>query len=228
MNKYISEFNIIYSIGIRCTTEEILKKINLKKMSSIFGSLYIRNFDNIIKCIESNFNILINENNIISTKDILSMKNQPYVRTMHKLFDNINDWDSSTIPHYDLSTEKDMNHMLRCIERFNKIRDNNIPTLFLNISVASEYDNTINTEKIVDSLCKTNWNNFHIIFIYFNEQNDKKINKIFSDKFKTIYTINDTCATNSKEYDKSALYLAEIFKEFNINNLVSVNYVNDL
>jgi len=228
MNKYISEFNIIYSIGIRCTTEEILKKLNLKKMSSIFGSLYIRNFDNIIKCIESNFNILINENNIISTKDILSMKNQPYVRTIHKLFDDINDWDSSTIPHYDLSTEKDMNHMLRCIERFNKIRDNNIPTLFLNISVASEYDNTINTEKIVDSLCKTNWNNFHIIFIYFNEQNDKKINKIFSDKFKTIYTINDTCHTSSKEYDKAALYLAEIFKEFNINNLVSVNYVNDL
>ena len=228
MNKYSSEFNIIYSIGIRCTPDEILKKLNLKKMSSIFGSLYIRNFDNIIKCIESNFNILINENNFISTKDILSMKNQPYVRTMHKLFDNINDWDSSTIPHYDLSTEKDMDHMLRCIERFNKIRDNNIPTLFLNISVASEYDNTINTEKIVDSLCKTNWNNFHIIFIYFNEQNDKKINKIFSDKFKTIYTINDTCSTNSKEYDKAALYLAEIFKEFNINNLVSIDYINDL
>ena len=228
MNKYISEFNIIYPIGIRCTADEILKKLNLKKMSSVFGSLYIKKFDNIIKCIETNFNILINENNIISTNDILSMTFKPYVRTMHKLFDDINDWHYSSIPHYDLSTEKDMGHMLRCIERFNKIRDNNIPTLFLNISVASEYDNTINTEKLVDALDKTNWNNFHIIFIYFNEQNDKKINKIFSDKFKTIYTINDTCDTTSKEYDKATLYLAEIFKEFNINNLVSINYINNL
>jgi hypothetical protein len=197
-------------------------------MSSIFGSLNTKNFDNIIKCIETNFDILINKNNIISTNDIPSMKNFPYVRTIHKLFDNINDWHSSSIPHYDLCTEKDMGHMLRCIERFNKIRDNNIPTLFLNISISPEYDNTINTEKIVDALHKTNWNNFHIIFIYFNEENDKKINKIFSDKFKTIYTINDTCGTTSKEYDKAALYLEEIFKEFSINNLVSISYICNL
>tara|TARA_B000000475_G_C15863230_1_gene393082 strand:+ start:31 stop:699 length:669 start_codon:yes stop_codon:yes gene_type:complete len=221
-------FQIIYPIGIRCVTDELLKRLSIKNMSSVFGSLNIKTFDNIVKCIDNNFDILINKNNIISSQNIPLLINSPYVRTMHKLFDDLEDWDTSTIPHYDLTTQKDMNHMLRCIERFNKIRDNNIPTLFLNISVASEYNNTINTEKIVDCLCKTNWNNFHIIFIYFNEESQKKINKIYSDKFKTIYVISDTCNTNSNEYDKCAVYLNKILEDFNINNLVSIDFINNL
>ena len=223
------EFNIIYPAGIRCTGDEILKILNLKRMSSVFGSLNMKKFNNIIKCIESDFDILINKNNIVSTKFIRSMRKKPYVRTMNKLFDDMDDWDSSTIPHYDLSTEKDMGHILRCIERFNKIRDNNIFTLFLNISVASEYNNTINTEKLVEVLNNTKWSNFHIIFIYFSEKKEeKKINKIFSDKFKSGYIINDTCYTNSKEYKKASIYLKEILKEYNINNLFSINHINNL
>ena len=224
----MSIFQIIYPIGIRCTADEILKKLDMKNMSSIFGSLNIKNFNNIVKCIESNFNILTNENNIISSKNIPSMINAPYVRTLHKLFDNLENWDSSTIAHYDLTTEKDMNHILRCIERFNKLRDNNIPTLFFNISIASEYDNTKDTEKVVDIFHNTNWTNFHIIFIYFNEKSEKEINKIFCDKFKTIYVISDTCNTNSDEYDKGALYFSKILKEFNIGNLLTLTNINNL
>ena len=47
------EFNIVYSIGIRCYTELILKRLNLIKFSSIFGSLNIKNTNNFIQCIQN-------------------------------------------------------------------------------------------------------------------------------------------------------------------------------
>ena len=66
------KISVIYSIGIRCYTEIILKRLNLVKFSSIFGSMNIKKSDNFIKCI-SNLNILFDKSNLVYTKNIKSM-----------------------------------------------------------------------------------------------------------------------------------------------------------
>lgn len=228
MNNSEIKFNIIYPIGIRCTTEILLSKLNLKKMSSIFGSLNIKNFDNIVSCIRTNFDILCNEKNIISSENIKSIKNALYIRTMNNKFDNINNWHDATIAHHNLFLEKDKNHIERCIKRFNIIRDNNIPTLFINISSYPEYNNTLDNKKILNILNETNWKNFHILFIYFNGKNDKSINNIINNEFMSIYIVNDTCNTSEKEYLKGAKYLEKILKNYNIENLLSIDYINNI
>ena len=46
------QVNVVYSIGVRCYTEIILKRLNLVKFSSIFGNLNIRNYENVIKLVK--------------------------------------------------------------------------------------------------------------------------------------------------------------------------------
>ena len=69
------EIKVVYSIGARCDTEIILKRLGLIKFSSIFGSMYIRHYNKLIKCFNSNFKILFDESNLIYSKDITSLIN---------------------------------------------------------------------------------------------------------------------------------------------------------
>ncbi len=107
------EVSVVYSIGIRCYAEMILKRLGLIKFSSIFGSLNMKSNQNIIKCFDTNFEILFDENNLIYTKNVKSMDkyNKRYgFRTLHRIFDNINNFNSSTFAHHDLSDEKVKDH----------------------------------------------------------------------------------------------------------------------
>jgi hypothetical protein len=115
---------VIYSIGIKCYTEIILKRLNLVKFSSIFGSINIKKSDNFIQCI-SNLNILFDEKNLVYTKNIKSMDklNEQYgVRTLNTIFDNPDDYHSSTLAHHDLSNIEHINHFKRGLERLEKIK----------------------------------------------------------------------------------------------------------
>jgi len=41
---------VVYSIGTRCYTEIILKRLGYVKFSSIFGSMNLRNYKNVTSC----------------------------------------------------------------------------------------------------------------------------------------------------------------------------------
>jgi hypothetical protein len=51
----IQDISVVYSLGLRCYTDMIIKSLKLKKFSSIFGSMNIKSYDNIIKCFDTNF-----------------------------------------------------------------------------------------------------------------------------------------------------------------------------
>ena len=156
------QVNVVYSIGVRCYTEIILKRLQLVKLSSIFGNLNIRNYENVIKCIDTNFDILLNPNNVVFTKNIPTMEveNKRYgYRTLHKLFDNIYDYHSSTIAHHDLNNPLHIKHFERGIQRFNHIKDNHIP-------IEYEFNNTGDISNVIESLKKYGFKNIKIISIY--------------------------------------------------------------
>ena len=72
----------------------------------------IKKSDNFIQCI-SNLNILFDEKNLVYTKNIKSMDklNEQYgARTLNTIFDNLDDYHSSTIAHHDLSNIEHINH----------------------------------------------------------------------------------------------------------------------
>jgi hypothetical protein len=214
------EVKVVYSIGVRCHTENLLKNLNLIKFSSLFGSINIRNYENIIKCFDTNFNILFDESNLIYSKDIPAMC-EANNRTLHKIFDNVNDYDSATIPHHDLSCIDHKQHFLRAINRLNYIKDQNIPILFVNISM--EYDNSYYDPCLVDSIIKSGFNNMKILSI-FRTNTVSEIQLVKISEFMIIYKI--PYFDNDEKYE--SLIEDIIRKHFNCDNLMNINdFPND-
>jgi hypothetical protein len=217
------QVNVVYSIGVRCYTEIILKRLNLVKFSSVFGSLNIRNYENVIKCIDTNFDILLNPNNNVFTKNIPTMEveNKRYgYRTLHKLFDNIHDYHSSTIAHHDLSNPLHIKHFERGIQRLNHIKDNQIPILFVNISIEYEFNNTCEVSKLIESLKKYGFKNIKIISIYKTSKQMDKPTLLHMDDYHIAYEMY------SYGYDdiRDDVVIKNILlTHFNLDHLLSIN-----
>ena len=215
------EIKVVYSIGVRCYTEVILKRLGLIKFSSIFGSMNIRNYKNLIKCFDSNFKILFDESNLIYSKDIISMSEENKIhgcRTLHKLFDNINEYHSSTIAHHDLSCKEHKQHFLRAINRLNYIKNQNIPILFVNISM--EYNNTNYDPALIDSIIKNGFNNMKILSIY-KTNTVSEMELVHISEFMIIYKIPTHGYVDTKD---DIIIMDIIQKHFNCENLVDINY----
>jgi len=228
-NNYFN-YNILYSLGIRCHTEIILKKLNLIKFSSIFGSIFIKNFDNIVKLFNSDFKLLLDKDNLVYTKNIDSHTelNKLYgFRTFNKNFDDIDDIYTTTFAHHDLSLDKDYKHFERGIERLNYILKNNIPILFINLSHINEFNNLENTELIINCLKEKKYDNFHILFIHIlNEDVKDNIKLISKDKYKTIYNIYNVNYESNEKLDNIINLI--ILNNFNIDNLIDKNTIDNL
>ena len=127
----------------------------------------MKNYDNIIKSFDTNFEALFNEENLVFTKNDHSMSNCNFLhgnRTLNRIFDDIGNYHSSTIAHHDLSKEEDILHFKRGIDRLNLIKTKNIPILFVNISHSSEFKNNFHDKKLVESLKRYGFIKFNIIF----------------------------------------------------------------
>jgi hypothetical protein len=217
---------VIYSIGIRCYTEIILKRLGLIRFSSIFGSLNISNYENLIKCFDSNFKILLDESNLVYTKNISDMNNDNNkygFRTLNKEFHNIEDFHSATFAHHDLTNYNDKSHFFRGLERLVYIRNNNIPILFVNISM--EYDNTNNYSKLICSIINNGFKNMKILSIY-KTNCVNKIELIYISDHIIIYKI-PTDGYDSIEDDNIIInIIINIIKEhFNYDNLLNITDV---
>ena len=108
-----------------------------------------------------------------------------------------------------------MQHFIRGIDRLYYIRDNNIPILFINISM--EFDNTQCNTQLINSIHNYGFNNMKILSIYKSTDihelellhtcDNNIIYKMHSDG---LYSTNDDIIVKDI-----------ILKHFNINNLLT-------
>lgn len=209
---------VVYSIGVRCYTEIILKRLGYVKFSSLFGSMNLRNYRNITSCF-TDFTILFDESNLLYTKHIPSMayNNHKYgCRTLHKLFDNVDDYHSATIAHHDLSTIEHKEHFARALNRLYYIRDHRIPILFVNISM--EYDNTKYDADLVNSILQHGFN-MKILSIYKTNTVDK-LTLIKTYPHMILYKM-PTYGYDHIEDDKMIDYIIRL--HFNCDNLMTIH-----
>jgi hypothetical protein len=207
------KYNCVYSIGARCGTEMILKEMDLTRFSSVFGSCEISNIDNIIKCLDSRFDLLFNPAHLLFTKDIpqFAPLNEKYGnRTLNKNFDNITEWHGATIAHYDLSEESKKDHCERATGRFYKLMKNNIPTLFVFTGPNVE----LNKCRELSERFQRETENFHILFCNFVEGTSPV--EQFSDPFFTIYDVH-----HERE-------LHTILKIYDLTDLIRIDEIDSL
>lgn len=221
--------NVVYSIGIRCNTEIILKRLGLIKFSSLFGSMNIKTSNIATLCIR-NPNILFDEKSLIYTKNVESLN---YLnikhgnRTLHRIFDDINDYHSSTIPHHDLSIPEHKEHFERGILRLNKIKTNNIPIVFIQLSNELEYNNSEPHHKLFNSFKEVGFNNYFLIQIFTSRNIQEKEIKV-NDNYIIFHIQIDTNYHDTKNtsYDKK---ISEILHErFDLNDLISKETIDNM
>lgn len=229
MSSKNENYRCVYSLGIRCYTEMILKDIGLRRFSSILGSLFVKNFSN-LKCILDNPDILIDKEKHIYTRDVVSMTdlNEKHgFRTLHRDFDNTEDYHSATQAHHDLSTIADTNHFVRGIQRLEKMKRNHVPVLFLNTSdvhlfCASE---PMSCQSVVDTLIRCGWEKFHVVFIYFSGSGRNEIMETRSTPFFTIYEHGHY----TSEVDcVSTGVVQSVMSRFQLNNLITISELDEL
>lgn len=98
----------VCSLGPRCHSASILKRLELKKASFPFDWIF-SNLDMVIHCIENDFKIFLNPK-YFSIRDPTSTKQQ------HSYYKE-ND-DDAIFNHHNPLYKKDYNYFVRCTERF--------------------------------------------------------------------------------------------------------------
>lgn len=202
------QYRCLYSIGFRCGTEMILKRLNMIKFSSVFGSCCVATIEKVIACLDTKFRLLFNPNYLFFSKDISEFQhlNSKYGnRTLNIVFDDLTDWHGATIAHHDLSDEKNKNHFERAITRLYKLFSNNIPTLFIYTGPPVPF---LKCQELVSKIQHEYMTDFHILFCFLIE--NSPVIKVYNDNFISIYK------TMHEEH------LDEILKNFDIGNLITI------
>nr|UZT28971.1 hypothetical protein [Nucleocytoviricota sp.]UZT29317.1 hypothetical protein [Nucleocytoviricota sp.] len=134
-NCFKNEFNVIMSLGMRCFTEIYLKKLNFKKFSGPFDSIYSAEIDDVINLLKNK----INYSNLIHTENI----DNKIIQNLNKIYgyrsifknnyDNTNlslSYHKATFAHHNLNDISCVMHFERCFKRLEIIKNKKIRTLF--------------------------------------------------------------------------------------------------
>ncbi len=115
------EINYTCSLGSLCLTAEMLKRNKYKLCSYPFDWIF-SNCDNIIHCIEDNFNIFLDKS-YYQDVEFKWNNNQCGHRYYHVNMFN----------HFDPRNEKDYNYYVRCVDRFKNLLQKQQHKLFIMI-----------------------------------------------------------------------------------------------
>jgi hypothetical protein len=156
----------IFSLGFRCSSASILKRLNLKQESYPFDWL-ISNISVVKDCIENNFEEFLNKENYerkyTNTYETAYTKNQficdehlmanmHYQHTSMHNEENTYKW-SLAMNHHNIKEDTDYNYYLRCVSRFNELIESPNEKIFVHIQPLmpkERYDN--NSSSIVREL----------------------------------------------------------------------------
>ena len=163
------EINYTCSLGCMCHSSQILKRNNLKLCSYPFDWIF-SNCDNIIHCIEDNFNIFLDKSYY---QDIHSKWNNN--QCGHKYY-NVNMFN-----HHDPRNEKDYNYYVRCVDRFKNLLQKQQHKLFIMIFVNMNNIDEYIKNKIIDFNNKfSKYTSNYTLLVIFHIPNKQQNHNIFT------------------------------------------------
>jgi hypothetical protein len=203
--------NYTCSFGDRCHSSQLLKRNNLKRYSYPFDWIYSSS-DNIIHCIQDNFNTFLDKSYYIDI-EIKWNDNQ----CGHKYYNH------NMFNHHDPRNEEDYNYFVRCVNRFKDLLQKQEHKLFIIIGNRDNTDitnsNLINFNKKLSKYTS----NYTLLVIYYIP-NKPKNNHIFTCSENIHFLELHTLSTSiGMEFDNSQdnIYLDNIIKSKYIFNLLS-------
>lgn len=215
------EVAVVYSIGERCYTEKILKRLNLIKFSSIFGSMNMKNYNNVIRCFDTNCKALFDPANLICTKNVPQMgylNKEHGFRTLNRLFDVPTNFHSATIAHHDLSTEKDQEHFKRGLQRLEYIKEKELPVLFVHISM--DFNNTHPNPALISSILAGGFKHMKVLSIYKTETPVAKPKLLHESTNHIIYKMHTDGYNDPRE---DSIIEAILLKHFKFSKLLTLD-----
>ena len=204
----MSEINYTCSLGSLCHSSQMLKRNNLKLCSYPFDWIF-SNYDNIIHCIENNFNIFLDKSYYINLKK-LQCGHSKYDKHMFNHHNPL-----INIDHY--------NYYVRCVDRFKNLLQKKEHKLFIMMFVnINNIDENIKN-KIIDFNNKfSKYTSNYTLLVIFHIKNKKQNHHIITYNnnihFLELHTLS---SSNGKEFSNNNdnIYLDNIIKskyKFNI------------
>ncbi len=205
------EINYTCSLGSLCHSSQILKRNKYKLCSYPFDWIF-SNCDNIIHCLENNFQIFLDKSYYISVSDS---------KCSHSKYN-----DCMFYHHNPLINIDHYNYYVRCVDRFKKLLLKKEHKLFIMIFVNN--DNNINNDfknKIIDFNNKfSKYTCNYILLVIFHIQNQQQNHHIFTSDdnidFLELHTLSTSNGVKFTDNNDN-IYLDNIIKSkynFNIKN----------
>ena len=204
------EIKYTCSLGPLCHSSKILKNNNLKKCSYPFDWIY-SNYNNIIHCIEDDFNIFLDKSYYVTISDTKCY----HLHYNGPIFNH----------HNPLNNENDYNYFVRCVNRFRQLLKYDEPKLFIII-----YPNMDNiNEELKENIINFN-NNFskytknYKLLVIFHIKYKQDLNHIFTHinniDFLELHTLSHSNGLDFEQANDN-YYLNNIINKtynFNIEN----------
>ena len=203
------EINYTCSLGSLCHSSQILKRNNLKLCSYPFDWIF-SNYDNIIHCIEDNFNIFLDKSYY---QDNHCKENN---KCGHKYY-NVNMFN-----HRDPRNEKDYNYYVRCVDRFKNLLQKQEHKLFIMIFInMNNIDENIKNNIIDFNNKFSKYTSNYTLLVIFHIPNKQQNHNIFTYNdnihFLELHTLS---GSGGVEFDNNNdnIYLDNIIKsKYNFN-----------
>jgi hypothetical protein len=201
--------NYVCSLGSICHSSQILKNNNLKNCSYPFDWIF-SNYNNIIHCIEDDFNCFLDKSKYISINT--SQCGHSYYNK--QMF----------FHHNPLNNENDYNYYTRCVNRFKKLLQNEEHKLFIMIFVNIENieENVKNDIINFNNKFQKYTKNYTLLCIFHipNKQcNHHNFTHIYNIDFLELHTLSMSNGVNFNNDDDNG-YLNDI-----INNNYTFNII---
>ena len=205
------EINYTCSLGSLCHSSQLLKRNNLKLCSYPFDWIFL-NCDNIIHCIEDDFNIFLDKSYY---QDIHCKWNNN--QCGHKYY-NVNMFN-----HRDPRNETDYNYYIRCVDRFKNLLQKQNHKLFIMIVVnMNNIDENIKNNIIDFNNKFSKYTSNYTLLVIFHISNKEENNHIFTYNdnihFLELYTLSSSCGLKFRN-DNDNIYLDNIINsKYNFYN----------
>jgi hypothetical protein len=181
----MSEINYVSSLGSLCHCSQLLKRNNLKLVSYPFDWIF-SNSDNVIHCLEDNFNIFLDKSYYINiSKGKRGKSKCGHSKYNNRMFNHHNPL--TNIDHY--------NYYVRCVDRFKNLLQEQEHKLFIMILINMNNIDDDKKNKMIEfnnrfSKYTSNYTLLVIFHIPNKEENDNIFTYNDNIKFLELHTLS--------------------------------------